>query len=75
MIAAWPLYLVMAGFASTLMVVFGDGYDVASDVVLILALTMLLRHGLRPRRLRAAHGRPQLAQPAQQHHRPVVNVA
>lgn len=42
MIAAWPLYLVLAGFAPTLMVVFGDGYDVASDVVLILALTMLL---------------------------------
>ncbi len=42
MIAAWPLYLVMAGFASTLMGVFGDGYDVASDVVLILSLTMLL---------------------------------
>jgi len=41
MIAAWPLYLVMAGFASTLMVVFGEGYDVASDVVVILALSML----------------------------------
>lgn len=42
MIAAWPLYLVLAGFAPTLMVVFGEGYDVASDVVLILSLTMLL---------------------------------
>ena len=42
MIAAWPLYLVLAGFAPTLMAVFGEGYDVASDVVLILSLTMLL---------------------------------
>jgi O-antigen/teichoic acid export membrane protein len=42
MLAAWPLYLVMAGFAPTLMLVFGDGYDVASDVVVILSLTMLL---------------------------------
>ena len=42
MIAAWPLYLVTAGFASTLIGVFGDGYDAASDVVVILSLTMLL---------------------------------
>lgn len=42
MLAAWPLYLVMAGFAPTLMLVFGPGYDVASDVVVILSLTMLL---------------------------------
>ena len=42
MIAAWPLYLVLAGFAPTLMGVFGEGYGVASDVVLILSLTMLL---------------------------------
>jgi O-antigen/teichoic acid export membrane protein len=42
MIVAWPLYLVLAGFSPTLMAVFGEGYDVASDVVLILALTMLL---------------------------------
>ena len=42
MIAAWPLYLVLAGFAPALMGVFGDGYDVASDVVVILSLTMLL---------------------------------
>lgn len=42
MLAAWPLYLVMAGFAPTLMLVFGQGYDVASDVVVILSLTMLL---------------------------------
>jgi O-antigen/teichoic acid export membrane protein len=42
MIAAWPLYLVTAGFAPTLLGAFGDGYDVASDVVLILSLTMLL---------------------------------
>jgi O-antigen/teichoic acid export membrane protein len=41
MLAAWPLYLVMAGFAQTLMVVFGDGYTVASDVVIILSLSML----------------------------------
>jgi O-antigen/teichoic acid export membrane protein len=42
MLAAWPLYLVMAGFAQTMMLVFGQGYDVASDVVVILSLTMLL---------------------------------
>ena len=42
MIAAWPLYLVLAGFAPALMAVFGEGYEVASDVVLILSLTMLL---------------------------------
>ena len=42
LIVAWPLYLVTAGFASPLMSVFGDGYDVASDVVVILSLTMLL---------------------------------
>ena len=41
-IAAWPLYLLLAGFAPTLMGVFGEGYDVATDVVLILSLTMLL---------------------------------
>ncbi|HCB03035.1 MAG TPA: polysaccharide biosynthesis protein [Nocardioides bacterium] len=42
MIAAWPLYLVLAGFSPTLMGIFGEQYDVATDVVLILALTMLL---------------------------------
>ena len=42
MLAAWPLYLVMAGFAPIMMLVFGDGYGVASDVVVILSLTMLL---------------------------------
>lgn len=42
MIAAWPLYLIVAAFAPVLMGVFGDGYDVASDVVVILSLTMLL---------------------------------
>lgn len=42
MIAAWPLYLVLAAFAPVLMGVFGAGYGVASDVVVILALTMLL---------------------------------
>ena len=42
LIVAWPVYLVTAGFASPLMSVFGDGYDVASDVVVILSLTMLL---------------------------------
>jgi O-antigen/teichoic acid export membrane protein len=42
MIASWPLYLVTAGFATTLLRVFGDGYAAASDVVLILSLTMLL---------------------------------
>jgi O-antigen/teichoic acid export membrane protein len=42
MIASWPLYLVLAGFAPMLMGIFGEQYDVATDVVLILALTMLL---------------------------------
>lgn len=42
MIAAWPLYLVLATWSPVLMGVFGDGYGVASDVVLILSLTMLL---------------------------------
>jgi len=42
MIAAWPLYLVLTGFSPVLMKVFGEGYDVATDVVLILSLTMLL---------------------------------
>ncbi len=42
MIASWPLYLVLAAFAPTLMGVFGDGYSVASEVVVILSLTMLL---------------------------------
>ncbi|QIG44398.1 lipopolysaccharide biosynthesis protein [Nocardioides anomalus] len=41
-IAAWPLYLVLAGFAPSVMGVFGGDYHVASDVVVILALTMLL---------------------------------
>jgi O-antigen/teichoic acid export membrane protein len=48
MIAAWPLYLVVASFASTLMLVFGEGYDVASGVVVILSLTMLLATGCGP---------------------------
>jgi O-antigen/teichoic acid export membrane protein len=42
MIFAWPLYLVLAGFAPSLMGIFGDDYAVASDVVVILSLTMLL---------------------------------
>lgn len=42
MIGAWPFYLVVAGFAPTLLGVFGDGYDAASDVVVILSLTMLV---------------------------------
>ncbi|WP_457205389.1 oligosaccharide flippase family protein [Nocardioides sp. P5_C9_2] len=42
MLAAWPLYLVLATWAPELMGVFGEGYGVASDVVLILSLTMLL---------------------------------
>ncbi len=42
MIAAWPLYLVTAGFAPALMALFGEGYASASDVVVILSLTMLL---------------------------------
>ena len=42
MLAAWPLYLVTAAWAPFLMGIFGDGYDVASDVVVILSLTMLL---------------------------------
>lgn len=41
-VAAWPLYLVIAGFASTLMAIFGSGYDQASVVVVVLSLTMLL---------------------------------
>ncbi|MGI8523667.1 MAG: polysaccharide biosynthesis C-terminal domain-containing protein [Nocardioides sp.] len=41
-IASWPFYLVLTGFSPLLMGVFGDGYAVASDVVLILSLTMLL---------------------------------
>jgi O-antigen/teichoic acid export membrane protein len=41
-IASWPFYLAMAGFSPVLMGVFGEGYDVASDVVLVLSLTMLL---------------------------------
>lgn len=41
MIAAWPLYLMTAGFAGPLMGIFGEGYQVASDVVVILSLTML----------------------------------
>ena len=42
MLVAWPIYLVTAGFASSLMGVFGPGYEVASSVVVILSLTMLL---------------------------------
>lgn len=42
MIAAWPLYLVIAAFAPTLMGIFGPGYSAASDIVVILSLTMLL---------------------------------
>ncbi|MEQ6902471.1 oligosaccharide flippase family protein [Nocardioides sp. YIM 152588] len=41
-IAAWPLYLTLAGFSPILMGLFGDGYDAGSDVVLVLSLTMLL---------------------------------
>ena len=41
-IASWPFYLALAGLSPALMGVFGEGYDVASDVVLILSLTMLL---------------------------------
>jgi O-antigen/teichoic acid export membrane protein len=40
--AAWPLYLVLAGFAPLVMSVFGDQYSAASDVVVILSLAMLL---------------------------------
>ncbi|GAB6985661.1 hypothetical protein JCM10369A_21850 [Nocardioides pyridinolyticus] len=42
MAAAWPLYLVTAGFAPVLMLAFGEGYDAASDVVVVLSVTMLL---------------------------------
>jgi O-antigen/teichoic acid export membrane protein len=42
MLAAWPIYLVTAAWAPGLMTVFGDGYVKASDVVVILSLTMLL---------------------------------
>jgi O-antigen/teichoic acid export membrane protein len=41
-IIAWPLYLVTAGFAPVLLSVFGEGYETASDVVVILSLAMLL---------------------------------
>ncbi len=41
-VASWPFYLMLAGFSRPLMGVFGHGYSVASDVVLILSLTMLL---------------------------------
>ena len=41
MIASWPLYLVLAGFAPAVMGVFGEGYDVANDVGGNLSLTML----------------------------------
>jgi O-antigen/teichoic acid export membrane protein len=41
-IASWPFYLVLAGFAPDLMSIFGSGYGAASDVVVILSLTMLL---------------------------------
>jgi O-antigen/teichoic acid export membrane protein len=41
-IASWPFYLALAGFSPLLMGVFGAGYGVASDVVLVLSLTMLL---------------------------------
>jgi O-antigen/teichoic acid export membrane protein len=40
-IASWPFFLGLAGFSPALMGVFGDGYAVASDVVLILSLSML----------------------------------
>ena len=42
MMLAWPLYLVTAAFASSLMGIFGPGYSSASEVVVILSLTMLL---------------------------------
>jgi O-antigen/teichoic acid export membrane protein len=42
MIASWPLYLALAGFAPVVMAVFGDGYAEADEVVVILSLTMLL---------------------------------
>ncbi|CAM3582664.1 flippase [Nocardioides zeicaulis] len=42
MIASWPLYLVLAAWAPLLMEVFGEGYSEASEVVVILSLTMLL---------------------------------
>ena len=67
MIAAWPLYLVMAGFApdaagrlrrGVRRRLRRGGHPVADHAA---------GHGVRARRLRAAHGRPQLAEPAQQH--------
>ena len=42
MIAAWPLYLVTGGVRAALDGRLRRGYDVASDVVVILSLTMLL---------------------------------
>lgn len=41
MLLAWPIYLVIAGFAPSLMTIFGSGYEDAYDVVVILSLTML----------------------------------
>ena len=41
MVPSWPIYLVTAGFAPTLMTIFGPGYEQASGVVVILSLTML----------------------------------
>ncbi|WP_182523406.1 polysaccharide biosynthesis C-terminal domain-containing protein [Nocardioides dongkuii] len=41
-LAAWPFFLTLAGFSPLLMGLFGAGYAAASDVVVILALTMLL---------------------------------
>lgn len=42
MTAAWPVYLLAAGFAPVLMLAFGEGYDAAADVVVVLSITMLL---------------------------------
>ena len=42
---AWPLYLVMALGATTLMRLFGSGYAAGAHVVVILSLTMLVATG------------------------------
>lgn len=38
---AWPLYLLVAGFASTILLLFGDAYVAGGNVVVVLCLAML----------------------------------
>ncbi|SDX86497.1 Membrane protein involved in the export of O-antigen and teichoic acid [Modestobacter sp. DSM 44400] len=41
----WPLYLMAAFFASSLLRVFGDGYSTGAEVVVVLALAMVVATG------------------------------